>query len=100
MAEGPIEEQPEKPRFEPEILPPRSDEWARWDGQRIHVVRLSGLSPFRLAAWALGFLFILVSLLFLAAGALLVVLPVIAAIFVVAFLAARLRAWLGAGRNQ
>ena len=95
--------EPEKPRFEPEILPPErkapqdsygqsGSDWksqgASAQGYRLYVGRVS---PLQMSIFAvLGFL-IVAAILFLFAGFLLVAIPAIAIVVAVSFLVAVFR---------
>ena len=102
MNQPPRKTVPETPRSEPEIFPPDQDvsarrvrmdgaEWAEWRGEGVHRVFVRNIGPVRLFLWSLAALTIVAALLFLFASALLIAIPVIAALVVGSVVAARLR---------
>jgi hypothetical protein len=90
--------EPEKPRAEPEILPPVRDTryggrddssaWAGSGAYRIHVARIS---PMRIALFAILGALVVAAALFLFAGFLLIAIPVVAALVGFSFVTAWFR---------
>jgi hypothetical protein len=90
--------QAEAPRSEPEILPPgaadpRDEDWtrARFEAAGFRRIEIRQASGWRLFVWALAGLALLLLLLLMFASALLIALPVAAALFAVSYVAVRLR---------
>jgi hypothetical protein len=93
MAERPVPG-PERPRIEPEIIPP-GDARARWQGafdgratQRIYVARLG---PFGFAMVALAVAFLAAVILILLLGAFLIWIPIAGLLLVIAVVTSMLR---------
>jgi hypothetical protein len=89
---------PERPKLEPEIIPPSRGSQSPfqkgdWSGGATYRVRVTRIGPFRLFLWVLTGLLITAGVLFLLAGALIIAVPVIAAIVVGSMIFARFRKW-------
>ena len=89
---------PEAPKFEPEILPPAGRESAYRPDQTFARMRVIQVGPVRLAFWVVGFLVLLGLLLFVFAGALLILAPVVAAVVVGSVAVAWLRRFFQSDR--
>ena len=90
---------PEKPRSEPEIIPPRAGAHSQWrdtiwisgDESGTHRIYIRRLGPFGVILLALATGFIVALLLIVLVGALLLWIPVVATLITIAIISALLR---------